>query len=195
MLSTLITSKSRVKILTWFVSHPGGRFHYRQLIKTLDLSAPSVRKELKRLEDAGLLMSVREANVRFYSVNQEHFLYPEIKSIVFKTVGVADFLRQALQEIGDIEAAFIYGSVAKNVEDAKSDIDVMVIGDVDVDKLHETVAKAEESLGREVNPTVFDRKEWRKRIASKQSFVTDVLRNPKIFLIGNEDALRKTVRE
>ena len=75
MLSTLITSKTRVKMLSWFISHPGERFHYRQLIKLLDSSSPSVRNELKRLETAGILVSTREANIRFYQVNQKHTLY------------------------------------------------------------------------------------------------------------------------
>lgn len=189
MLSKLITSKARVKLLTWFITHPGERFHYRYLVRSLELSAPSVRNELKLLEETGLLVSTREANVRFYSVNQSHPLYPEIKSIVFKTVGLADFLKESLQEIGNIQVAFIYGSVAKNVEDVRSDIDLMVIGDVDMDKLHETVSAAEETLGREVNPSIFMAKDWQKQLSAKKAFVLDVNKGPKIFLIGAEDDL------
>ena len=191
MLSTLITSKTRVKMLSWFISHPGERFHYRQLIKLLDSSSPSVRNELKRLETAGILVSTREANIRFYQVNQKHTLYPELKSIIFKTVGLADFLRDSLSKIGEIKVAFIYGSVAKNIEDAMSDIDLMVIGNVDMDSLNDAVSKAEDALGREINFTTFDAKEWRDKLKAKKAFVTDVYKGKKIFLIGNDDELRK----
>jgi DNA-binding transcriptional ArsR family regulator len=190
MLSTLITSKSRVEILTWFVAHPGERFHYLQLSKLLRASRPSIQRELKRLEDAGLLLSQKEANIRFYRINQEHPLYPEIKSIVFKTVGLADFLRESLEKIGPIEVALIYGSVAKNVEDVRSDIDLLVIGDVDVDALFEAVSKAEEAIRREINVTSYTRKDWRERTKEKRAFQSDILENPKIMLIGGEDELR-----
>ena len=191
MLSTLITSKTRVKVLTLFLTHPDERFYYKNLIDRLGVSSTVLRGELKRFEAAGLLKSTREANIRFYRLNKDFMLYPELKSIIFKTVGLADFLRDSLQKIGNIEAAFVYGSVAKNVEDVKSDIDLMVIGDTDMDKLHDALSRAEETLGREINPTVFDPAEWRKRISKKESFVKDVLKNPKIFLIGDEDVLRR----
>lgn len=190
MLSTLITSKSRVEILTWFVTHPGERFHYMQLAQLLKASRPSIQKELKRLEGAGLLLSQKEANVRFYWINQDHPLYPEIKNIVFKTVGLADFLRESLAEIGEIKAAFIYGSVAKNLEEARSDIDLMVVGDVDDDRLHRAVSKAEKALAREVNYSVFDPADWRKQLKAKKAFVRDVAEGPKIFLMGGDDDLR-----
>jgi predicted nucleotidyltransferase len=190
MLSTLITSKSRVEILTWFVAHPGERFHYLRLAKLLKASRPSIQKELKRLEGTGFLLSQKEANIRFYWVNQDHPLYPELKSIVFKTVGLADFLRESLEKIGPVEVALIYGSVAKNVEDVRSDIDLLVIGEVDMDALVEAVSKAEEAISREINVTSYVRKDWRERLKKKQAFPMDILKNPKIMLIGGEDALR-----
>ncbi len=192
MLSTLITSKSRIEVLTWFVAHPGERFHYMQLDKLLKASRASLQKELKRLEDGGILCSTKEANIRFYWINQDHPLYSALKEIVFKTVGLADFLRDFLDEIGAVEVALIYGSVAKNVEDMRSDIDLLVIGDVDLDVLHEAVDAAERTIGREINPTVYTRQEWAGRVKIEQAFVTDILSSEKIFLIGDEDELRRT---
>lgn len=189
MLSTLITSKSRIELLTWFVSHPGERFHYLQLDKLLVASRASLQKELKRLEDGGILRSVKEGNIRFYWVNQEHPLYPELKSIVFKTAGLADFLRESLDKVGTVEAAFIYGSVAKNLEDMGSDVDVMIIGDVDMDALHEAIGAAEDRIGREINPTVYSRKDWDVRVGARQAFIADVLGSKRIFLIGDEHGL------
>jgi predicted nucleotidyltransferase len=192
MLSTLITSKSRIEVLTWFLTHPGERFHYLQLVGLLKSSRRSIQIELKRLEGAGILLSKKEANIRFYWVNQDHPLYPELKSIVFKTAGLADFLRDALHDIGPIEVALIYGSVAKNVEDVRSDIDLLVIGDIDLDGLHEAIDSAEQTIGREINPTIYTRKEWAGRVKIGQAFVADILAGPQIILIGDEDELRRT---
>ena len=113
MLSTLITSKTRVDLITWFVIHPGERFHYNQLLRIFDVSPTSIQKELKKLEAVGVLQSQKEAHIRFYSVNKDFVLYPEIKSMILKTVGVGEELRKSLSEIGDIKSAFIHGSVAK----------------------------------------------------------------------------------
>lgn len=191
MLSTLITSKSRVEILTWFYTHPGERFHYLQLVGLLKSAKRSIQLELKRLEEAGLLCSRKQANVRFYWVNQEHTLYPPLKEIVFKTTGLADVLKDSLGPlVSHVKVAFIYGSVAKNLESAASDIDVMVIGDVDVDELHTAISRAEALLDREVNFTVFDEDDFKKQLARKKAFLTDVLAGSKIFLIGGEDDLR-----
>lgn len=190
MFSTLITSKSRIELLTWFVSHPGERFHYLQLDRLLESSRASLQKELKRLEDGDILRSVKEGDIRFYWINQEHPLYPELRSIVFKTAGLADFLRESLADTGSIETAFIYGSVAKNLESMGSDVDVMIISDVDMDALHEALGTAEDRIGREINPTVCSREEWDRKAAAEQAFVTDVLGGKKIFLIGDEYGLR-----
>jgi len=191
MLSTLITSKARVELITWFVTHPGERFYYRQLITILRASKQSVQNELARLASAGLLSSQKEGNIRFYWVNTDFILYPEIKSMIFKTVGIGDELRNALSGIGDIRAAFIYGSVAKNTEDARSDIDVMVVGDVSVDKVHEAIMKSEKRLGREINYSMFSPNDWKKQLKQKRAFVSSVARDQKIFLIGSADDLRK----
>lgn len=191
MLSTLITSKTRVKILTLFLTRPDERFYFKNLIERLQVPPSVLHSELKKFENIGLLKSQKEANVLFYSINKNFSLYPELKGIIFKTVGLADYLRESLKKLGNIRAAFIYGSVAKNLEDVKSDIDLMVIGDVDMDNLSDAVSKAEDALSREINFTTFDTSEWKNRVAKKQSFVMDVIKNPKIFLIGNEDDIRK----
>ncbi len=194
MLSTLITSRARRTLLTLFLTHPNERFYQQQLIRDLGLSSSLVQAELKRLEHTGLLISCREANARYFTVNKAFPIYPELKSIVFKTIGLADFLRSSFESLGSIECALIYGSVAKNIEDARSDVDVLVIGEVDFDALDEALDPAESEIGREINTTVFTRKEWNDRIDRGQSFTADILAGPKIFLVGGEDELRRIVR-
>jgi predicted nucleotidyltransferase len=192
MLSTLITSKARLALVTLFLTHPDERFYQKQLIRDLGLSSSLVQLELRKLESIGFLASSRESNTRYFQVNKSFPIYAELKSIVFKTVGLADFLRDSLEQIGPVEVALIYGSVAKNVEDMRSDVDLLVIGDADVDALHEAIDAAEQAIGREINPTVYSRADWAGRVKIKQAFVTDILASPKIFLIGDEDELRRT---
>ena len=189
MLATLVTSRVRRTLLVLFLTHPEERFYQKQLIRELGLSSSLVQKELRNLAGIGFLTSSREANTRYFQVDKTFPLYGELKSIVYKTVGLADFLRTALHGVDAVRAAFIYGSVARNTEDSRSDIDVMVIGGVDQDALHEAVLAAEKALGREVNYSVFDRADWQKRLTDGNAFVTAVATGPKIFIVGSEDEL------
>lgn len=191
MLSTLVTSKSRRTLLTLFLTHPGQKFYHAQLVRDLKMPSGNIQHELKKLEEIGFLTSSREAQVRYFQVNKAFPLYDELKSIVYKTVALADPLREALEKIGDIQIAFIYGSVAKDTENMGSDIDLMVIGHPSMDELSEAVTKAEKGLSREINFTVFEPKDWKKNLKEKKGFATTVFKDKKIFLMGTEDELRK----
>ncbi|MHB8160599.1 MAG: nucleotidyltransferase domain-containing protein [Thermoleophilia bacterium] len=155
------------------------------------MTPSAAQKELSNLSNIGFVKSEKEANVRYFRVNKSFPLYNELKSIVYKTVALADPLRDALEKIGDIQIAFIYGSVAKNTENMGSDIDLMVIGHPSMDELSEAVTKAERGLSREINFTVFDPKDWKKNLKEKKGFATTVFKDKKIFLMGTEDELRK----
>jgi len=190
MLSTLVTSATRRALLVRFFTHPGERFYATQLIRELGLASAGVQKELARLESAGMIQSEREGNVRFFTVNTAHPLYAEIKSIVYKSEGLGDVLREHLAGLPGVRTALVFGSVARGSEDAASDVDVLVIGDVGVAALDRALSEAERTLEREVNATVLSRAEWRERLTRKQAFVTDIVTGPKIFIAGGEDGLR-----
>jgi predicted nucleotidyltransferase len=190
MLSTLVTSATRRALLVRFFTHPGERFYATQLIRELGLASAGVQKELARLESAGMIQSEREGNVRFFTVNTTHPLYAEIKSIVYKSEGLGDVLRESLAQLSGVDVALVFGSVARGSEDAASDVDVLVIGDVDLAALDRALSEAERTLEREVNVTALSQAEWRERLARKQSFVIDIATGPKIFLVGGEDGLR-----
>lgn len=190
MLSTLVTSATRRALLVRFFTHPGERFYATQLIRELDLASAGVQKELARLEAAGMIKSEREGNVRFFTVNTGHPLYEEIKSIVYKSEGLGDVLRENIAQLSGVDVALVYGSVARGSEDAGSDVDLLVIGSVDVDALDRALSEAERMLEREVNATALSKDEWRERLTRKQAFVMDIATGPKIFLVGGEDELR-----
>jgi len=191
MLEILVTSKTRRKLLILFFTHSGERFYYSDLAKRLCVTHSALQRELKILLGAGLLHTAKEANIRYYWINRDFPIYEELKNIIFKTTGLAALLRQHLSALGRIDLAFIYGSVASGVEDMRSDIDLMIIGDPNLDTLNDIISVAEKDLNREINYTVFSLQEWMQRIAGKDAFVMDVRKKKKILIIGAEDELRR----
>jgi len=189
MLERLFTSKVRVRLLTLFLTHPGEAFYIRQIVRLTGETYNNVRQELQNLAQLGLILSERRANATYYQANVHHFLFPELKRIILKTEAMGDRLREALTGLGDIRVAFVYGSTAKGTESPSSDVDLMVIGEVDLDALDRAIDSIEEEIGRTVNYTLFRVEDWQKRVTQGQSFITDVLIHHKIFLIGDEDEL------
>lgn len=185
MLERLFTSRVRVRLLTLFVTHPAEPFYIRQISRITGETYNNVRLELQNLSELGLIQEERRANAIYYKANGEHFLFPELKLLILKTEAIGDRLREALSTLGDIRVAFIYGSTAKGTEVTSSDIDLMVIGEVDLDTLDRTINNIEEELTRTVNYTLFSVEEWQERVIQENSFVIDVLTHEKVFLIGD----------
>lgn len=185
MLQKLFTSKTRVKLLTLFLMNPEREMYVREITRNIDENINSVRRELANLEEIGLLTSKRKGNLRYYVTNRKMFIYDELTSIILKTEGIAKFLKDNLSEIGDIKIAFIYGSFARGKAMAESDIDVLIIGDVNEDELIVAVREIENRLLREVNYVLFIPEEFEERLKNKDPFVSNVLKEPKIMFIGD----------
>ncbi len=191
ILDELLTSRTRGRLLTVFLTHPTEEYYLRELVRRVGLSLRAVQHELARLERLELVQSRRRGQHKYYRANEQHPLFADLQRIVYKTTGMGDVLREALAPIKGIQAAFIYGSVAKGDERSTSDVDLLLIGAPDADHLHEGIRKAEETLGREVSYATISPAEWRERRASRDAFVAEVTRSP-IFLIGDERTLRRT---
>jgi predicted nucleotidyltransferase len=131
------------------------------------------------------LTTTKDRHRRYYEANAGHPLYPELRSIVLKTVGLGDVLRDSLKS-GKIQFAFVFGSIAVNAERADSDLDLMIIGAVSHRELASPLRALTDRLGREVNPHFFTLKEFKGRLASRDHFLRDVLAKPKLFIIGDE---------
>ena len=182
-------SKTRRDLLALFFTNPSEAYYLRQLERTLGYSAAGIRRELLRFLEDGLLKTNPAGNTVQYSLNTQHPLHDELKSIIFKTVGVEGSLRTALSSIDGIKIAFVYGSFAKHREKPTSDIDLMVIGRPDMSALNKAIQGLETKLRREINHTVYSPDEYRSRRRDKSGFIEDLLRSPKIVLIGSEDDL------
>ena len=191
MLESLYISKSIIRqdLLTLFFTNPTQKHYLRELQRGLGYSAGSIRRELLKFQKDNLFNTQRVGNLLYYSLNTKHPLFKELKMIVFKTVGVEGRLRNTLSSIHGIRVAFIYGSYAKRKEKESSDIDLMIIGNPDTSLLNEKIAELEKRLKREINPTIYSLEEYRRKKKGKSGFITELLKNPKIMLIGKEDDL------
>ena len=182
-------SKARRALFTLFFTNPEKEYFPRQLERLTDVLVGNLQRELIRMEQGGLLVARRLGKLKLYKLNINHPLYPELKSLVRKTVGLEDTLRRRLSDIKDVEAACIYGSFARNQERAESDVDLLVIGDVDEKRLIKTVKDLEKQIQREINYSLYTQDDWRKRKAAQDSFVLEVLKQPKLPLVGDVDAV------
>jgi len=191
MSKALYFAKSKVRqgLLALYFTNVGQKYYLRQLERLLGYSAGNIRRELLRLQKDHLFNAQRTGNLLFYSLNQSHPLFEELKSIVSKTIGVEASLRAALSSIEDITTAFIFGSFASKSEKETSDIDVMIIGKPNMPLLNEKVRELEQRLKREINITVYPRREYQAKKKTKSGFVLDLLNKPKIMLIDREDGL------
>jgi predicted nucleotidyltransferase len=188
-IANIFKSKTRKVLFRLYFTNPEGEYYLRELERLLDTPVSMIRKELTRLEQEGVFLSRKRGNRTYYSINKSYPLFSELKSIVFKTVGVEGALKQSLAKIKGIELAFIYGSFAKKNESAASDIDLFIMGDINEDHLIREIKKGEDAFKREINYTVYTKDEFRKKKAKKDSFVLDLIENPKVLLIGDKDAL------
>jgi predicted nucleotidyltransferase len=179
-----LRSKARQRLLAYYFTNPTARHHLRDLAERLSIDPSNLSKELGRLEREGLFRSEVSGRQKYFQLNREYALFDEVRSIVAKTIGAVALLAQSFKKIEGIEEAYLYGSFARNQQDAASDIDVLVIGKPKSDALAEAVQKLERQLGREVNYTVLSRKELESRRTRKDAFLENVWHNRRISLVG-----------
>jgi predicted nucleotidyltransferase/predicted transcriptional regulator with HTH domain len=179
-----LRSKARRRLLAYFFTNPAARLHLRDLAERLGIDPSNLSKELGRLEREGLFQSEVSGRQKYFQLNREYPLFDEVRSIVAKTIGAVPLIAQSLQKIEGIGEAFLYGSFARNQQDAVSDVDVLVIGNPKGEALAEAMQKLERRLGREVNYTVLTRREFDLRRARKDAFLENVWHNKRVSLVG-----------
>lgn len=187
-ISEALFSKATKVILATVFLRPDG-MHLRALMNHTGLGSASAQRELGRLTDAGLLVREEAGKVVLYKPNTHSPIYLELSSIIRKTEGVADLLKEALMPFQHrIERAFIYGSVARNEDTAASDIDLFVLGnEIGSADLYPILVDVEEKLGRKISLTVYRPAEYRRKLEGKNHFLVSVMEGPKIELIGDAD--------
>jgi len=179
-----LRSKARQRLLAYYFANPTARHHLRDLAERLSIDPSNLSKELGRMEREGLFHSEVSGRQKYFQLNREYPLFAEVRSIVAKTIGAVPLIAQSLKKLEGIEEAYLYGSFARNQQDASSDIDVLVIGTPGGEGLGEAVQKLERQLGREINYTVLTRKEFDFRRARKDAFLENIWHNKRVSLVA-----------
>lgn len=190
-LADALFPRVRQRVLALLYGNPGRTFFANEVIALAQSGTGAVQRELADLAAAGLLKVSTQGNQKHYQANEAAPVFSELRGLVLKTFGLADVLRVALEPLGSqIDAAFVYGSVAKQEDTAQSDIDVMIISDtLGYADVFGALEPASITLGRPVNPTVYTSAQFAKRAKQDNAFVTRVLQQPKLWLIGSKETL------
>jgi predicted nucleotidyltransferase len=183
-MAEILSSRGRESIFRLLFGVTGTPLHTREIQRRSSVTLGAVQQELRKLVRLGLITGNRDGNRVVYRANREHPLFVEIHHMVLKTSGLADVLREALNDPG-IRWAFVFGSIASGEEKAGSDIDLMVIGDIGLRRLSGMLSGATEKVGREINPHVFTEREFLRRKRAREHFVTRVLESPRLIIVGD----------
>jgi len=192
LLSEIVFKEYRRRVLGLLLLTPDESYHVREIARLTGTVAGTLHKELTKLAEAGVLLREPQGKQVYYRANTDCLIFEELASILRKTSGVKDILAEQLRpRSDDIKAAFVFGSVASGKATAESDIDILVIGDLSFSDAVKALYPAQDALGREINPKVYNHNEWQKAIQEQSSFIKDVMEKPKLFLIGSKDDIGK----
>ena len=189
MLSKLLTSNTRAELMRLLFDGQESEHYLRDIEKLTNVKVSSIQKEVKHLSSLDLLKARKNGNRIYYSANTSHPIYPELVSIVEKTVGIIGQLKVRLND-NRIQGAFIFGSFAIGKEKSESDIDLVIIGDLGMRALTKLLSGIQEKIGREINPHIFSKDEFIKRIIKKDHFISSILKEELKPIIGTIDEYR-----
>jgi predicted nucleotidyltransferase len=190
-LSNALFSKVQQRVLALIFSHPERSFYTSEIVRHVDCGVGAVDRELAKLEHSGLVDVERIGNQKHYRANSKSPIFEELRGLVEKTVGLAEPIRRSFEPYANsIKSAFVYGSVAKQTDTARSDVDLMVIGDdLNYSDLYTAAQQAEGKLRRKVNPLFLSQKDWQRKASEAGSVINKISNSPKIFIIGSEKDL------
>lgn len=192
--ASILFSKVQQSILKLLYLNKNSDFHTNEIIRLSQSGRGAVQRELEKLVQANFITVKQVGNQKRYQANQALSFYSELRNIIIKTFGLADVLSQELKRLlpTRIKIAFIYGSFAKQTDSAESDIDLMLIGDdLTYADTFPILHVIESSLSRKINPTFYSPVEWKGKYRDDNHFVSRIIEQPKIFLIGTEDELKE----
>ena len=188
-LTQIFSSKVRAALFRILFGFQENELHMRELEREAGCTIGPIQSELKRLLGLQLVVCRRSGNRLYYRANREHPLYPDIRSMVIKTTGLAAALSEQFKDRDDVRVAFIFGSIANDTQQAGSDIDLMLIGEIGLRALSGLMAEMKVTLGREINPHVLTVGDFVERRNRGEHFIVSVLESPKLFIKGAENDL------
>jgi len=191
-LAGALFSKVQLSVLGLLIGQPDRSFRISEIIRLVGSGSGAVQRELEALTAAGIFTVNSSGNQKLYSANRQSPIFEELYGLVLKTVGLLEPLKKALKPYqSKIEVAFVYGSIAKGTDIAKSDIDLMIVGEqIAYGDIFMALQNAEKTLQRPINPNLMTPNEWRQRRSNKSAFVTKILEQPKMFVLGTDNELQ-----
>jgi len=188
--AAVLFGSTRRRVLGWLLGHADEAYYLRELVRQTGTAVGAVQRELEQLTAAGLVRRDVRGKQVYFQANKDAAIFPELQGLFAKTSGLVDILREALLPLaGRLEAAFVFGSAARGELRAASDVDLMVVGEASFGDVVAAVRGAEDRLGRDVNPTVHSLDEFRAKVRAKHHFLTTVLTEPKMFILGGDEEL------
>lgn len=180
--------KVRQRVLAVLFSTPDRSYYTNEVIALAQSGAGAVQRELADLAAAGVLTVHKQGNQKHYQANAAAPVYAELRGLVLKTMGLADVLRAALAPLAThIEQAFVFGSIAKQQDTAASDVDLLIVSkDLGYGEALAALESASQTLGRTINPSLYTPVDFKARRQRDNAFITRVMKQPKIWLIGKE---------
>ncbi len=191
-LGDVLFTKTQQRELGLLFSNPEQTFYLNEVVRLAGVGKGSVNRELDKMLAVGLLSKTRIGNQNHFQANKQCPIYDELSGIVRKTFGIVDIIHQALYSLEDkIDVAFVYGSIAKGEDNAKSDIDLMVVSELlsYSDVMNELIS-VEQSLGRPVNPSIYTEKQIKDKLKAKNSFISRVMKQDKLWIKGSQDDIK-----
>jgi predicted nucleotidyltransferase len=191
-----LLGKSRQAILGILFRQPDDWFYLREIARKAECGLGAAQRELAQLTAAGILERQVRGRQVFFRANRACPIFAELASIVVKTVGVVDVLKTALADLAEqIRVAFVYGSWARGEQRSGSDVDLLIVGDLPFVEAVAALRPVQETLGREVNPTLYSSREFRNKLAHGHHFLQSVWKEPKLFVIGGSRELEGLAQE
>ena len=185
----------RRQLLATLLLRPDERFHVRELGRMTGFSPGSIHRELKILAESGLLRQERVGNQVLYQSDPDCPIYDGLASIFRKTAGLADLLQDALRELAEnIDIAFVFGSMATGQQTPSSDVDVVVLGDVELIDVVKALSFLSETLSREINPVAMTTETFVTDFGNKKRFAKNIMSEQKVFVIGSERELAELTK-
>lgn len=191
----LLGSKTRVTLLSMLMMNPRKRFYIRELSKILKIPYGMLYREVKNLVSLGIITEEKKGKITLLSVNMDLPYFAELRGLMIKTAGLGDAMRDALSGFIGIRYALIYGSLASGEETDRSDVDFLVVGEVDEEDLLKAMSGVEKDVGREVNYILWSEDEFMERVREGHHLLADISRKPVLMLVGDEHEFRRTIEK